>query len=114
MHQDLPVASSLLSGLVDVQPGAVVSRALVKRPTGTVTLFAFDAGEGLSEHAAPFEALIFGVEGSASVTLLGTEHLVHTGEILRLPPRAPHALRALTPFKMLLVMMRDPAPAPSP
>jgi quercetin dioxygenase-like cupin family protein len=110
MHQDLPETPRPLAGLVDVQPGAVVSRALVKRPTGTVTLFAFDVGEGLSEHTAPFEALVIGVEGSASVTLAGAEHIVNVGDLLRLPPRAPHALRALTPFKMLLVMMRDPAP----
>lgn len=112
MHQDLPESPSSLAGLVDVQPGAVVSRALVKRPTGTVTLFAFDVGEGLLEHTTPFEALIIGVEGTATVTMLGAEHVVNPGELLRLPPRAPHALRALTPFKMLLVMMRDPAPAP--
>lgn len=112
MIHDLPVSPSPLAALVDVQPGAVVSRALVKRPTGTVTLFAFDMGEGLSEHAAPFEALIIGVEGSASVTLLGEEHQVKAGDLLRLPPRAAHALRAVTPFKMLLVMMRDPAPPP--
>ncbi|MEP7344900.1 MAG: cupin domain-containing protein [Gemmatimonadaceae bacterium] len=101
-----------MAGLVDIQAGAVVSRALVKRPTGTVTLFAIDAGEGLSEHMAPFEALLIGVEGSAEVSMLGAVHVVKAGDLLRLPPRAPHALHALTPFKMLLVMMRDPAPAP--
>jgi len=111
MHQDLPTSPSQLATLVDFQPGAVVSRALIKRPTGTVTLFAFDAGEGLSEHTAPFEALLIGVEGSAEVSMLGESHYVDSGALLHLPARAPHALRALTPFKMLLVMMRDPAPA---
>lgn len=112
MHQDLPTAPSQVARLVEFQPGAVVSRALIKRPTGTVTLFAFDAGEGLSEHAAPFEALVIGVEGSAEVSMLGEQHQVDAGALLRLPPRAPHSLRAVTPFKMLLVMMRDPAPTP--
>lgn len=112
MHQDLPTSPSQLAQLVDVQPSAVVSRALIKRPTGTVTLFAFDTNEGLSEHSTPFEALLIGVDGSAEVSMLGEVHRVNAGDLLRLPPRAPHSLRALTPFKMLLVMMRDPTPAP--
>jgi quercetin dioxygenase-like cupin family protein len=112
MQHELPESAVPLASLIDLQPGAVVSRALIKRPTGTVTLFAFDQGEGLSEHTAPFEALVVGIEGSGEVTLLGNTHPVHAGDLLRLPPRAPHAVRALTPFKMLLVMMRDPAPAP--
>jgi quercetin dioxygenase-like cupin family protein len=77
-----------------------------------VTLFAFDTGEALSEHSAPFEALLIGVDGSAEVSMLGELHEINAGDLLRLPPKAPHSLRALTPFKMLLVMMRDPAPAP--
>jgi quercetin dioxygenase-like cupin family protein len=92
--------------LVAIQPGAVVSRTLVKKPTGTVTAFAFDAGEGLSEHTAPFDALILGLLGDAEVTLAGTAHRLGSGQILRLPGGEPHAVKAVTPFKMLLIMIR--------
>ncbi len=92
--------------LVAIQPGAVVSRTLVKKPTGTVTAFAFDAGEGLSEHTAPFDALVLGLLGEADVTLAGTAHRLASGELLRLPGGEPHAVKAITPFKMLLIMIR--------
>jgi quercetin dioxygenase-like cupin family protein len=94
------------SSLVAVQAGAVVSRTLVKTGGGTVTAFAFDTGEALSEHSAPFNALVLGVEGTAEVTISGTPHHVSAGEILRLPANEPHALRATTPFKMILVMVK--------
>ena len=103
------LSPSPLAALLAVQPGAVVSRALVKKTVGTVTLFAFDAGEGLSEHSAPHEALVVGVEGEAAVTVSGAEMRVNAGDVLRLPAGAPHALVAKSPFKMLLVMLRDPA-----
>jgi len=89
-----------------LQPGAVVSRTLVKAAGGTVTAFAFDTGEALSEHSAPFDALVLGVEGTAEVTIAGLPHRVSAGEILRLPANEPHALRATTPFKMILVMIK--------
>ena len=92
--------------LVAIQPGAVVSRTLVKKPAGTITAFAFDAGEGLSEHTAPFDALILGLLGEAEITLAGTPHRLGSGEILRLPGGEPHAVKAVTPFKMLLIMIR--------
>lgn len=96
----------LASTLVELQPGAVVSRTLVKKPAGTVTVFAFDAGEGLSEHTAPFDALVLGVEGEAEISISGKPHHVGRGQILRLPADQPHAVKAATPFKMLLVMIR--------
>ncbi|HYV40230.1 MAG TPA: cupin domain-containing protein [Thermoanaerobaculia bacterium] len=96
----------LASDLVRLQPGAVVSRTLVKKASGTVTAFAFDAGEGLSEHTAPFDALLLNLEGEAEVTISSTPHRVGLGEILRLPAGQPHALKAVTPFKMLLIMIR--------
>jgi quercetin dioxygenase-like cupin family protein len=96
-----------LSRLVDYQDGAVVSRAIIKKPTGTVTAFAFDAGEGLSEHTAPFDALVQLVEGSADITVSGQTSRVTAGQILLLPAGQPHALRAAGRFKMLLVMIRD-------
>src|SRR5664280_3349391 len=91
------------SSLVVPQAGAVVSRTLVKAAGGTVTAFAFDTGEALSEHSAPFDALVLGVEGTAEVTIAGLPHRVSAGEILRLPANEPHALRATTPFKMIPV-----------
>ena len=97
----------LASDLVATQPGAVVSRTLIKKASGTVTVFAFDAGEGLSEHTAPFDALVLGLEGEADISISGTPHHVSVGQILKLPAGAPHAVKAATPFKMLLVMVRE-------
>lgn len=95
-----------LAGLVAYQPGAVVSRTLVKTPAGTVTLFAFDAGEGLSEHTAPYDALVVNVEGEAELHVAGTAARLTAGQAMRLPAHQPHAVKALTPFKMLLIMIR--------
>jgi quercetin dioxygenase-like cupin family protein len=95
-----------LSALVDYQAGAVVSRTLVKKETGTVTAFAFDVGEGLSEHTAPFDALAVIVDGEAEISIARTPHRVPAGHLLRLPAGQPHALKALTRFKMLLIMIR--------
>lgn len=96
-----------LAALTEYQDGAVVSRTIVKRPTGTVTAFAFDAGEGLSEHTASFDALVIGVDGAAEFSIAGAPHRVEAGQLLRLPARIPHALKATERFKMLLVMIRD-------
>jgi len=92
--------------VVQYQAGAVVSRTLIKMPAGTVTAFAFDAGEGLSEHTAPFDALVLMVEGEAEISIAGTPHRVKAGELLRLPAHQPHALKAVTRFKMILVMIK--------
>jgi len=99
------------AGLVEYQSGSVVSRTLVKKPTGTVTVFAFDAGEGLSEHATPFDALVLGLDGEAQITIEGRPYAVHGGELLLLPANRPHAVRATQRFKMMLVMIREPRPA---
>lgn len=104
---DTTEGSVELSALAEYQAGSVVSRTIVKKPTGTVTAFAFDAGEGLSEHTAAFDALVIGVEGSAEFTVGGVGHRVTAGELLRLPARVPHALKATQRFKMLLVMIRE-------
>ncbi len=93
-------------GLIEVQPGAVVSRTVMKERSGSVTLFAFDAGEGLSEHSTPHEALVVGLDGEADVTIGGVAALVTAGQALRLPASVPHAVRARSPFRMLLVMLR--------
>ncbi|HEY7187261.1 MAG TPA: cupin domain-containing protein, partial [Vicinamibacterales bacterium] len=87
--------------------GAVVSRTLVKRATGTVTMFAFDHGQGLSEHTAPFDALVQVLEGDVDVTVAGTTHQLSAGEVILMPANQPHALMARTRFKMLLTMIRS-------
>ena len=94
------------ASLVDVQPGAVVSRELISKPQGTVTVFAFDQGQGLSEHTAPYDALVQALEGTVRITLGGVEHEVEEGQLIIMPANVPHALSALTPFKMMLVMIR--------
>jgi quercetin dioxygenase-like cupin family protein len=98
-----------LAGLVGYQDGAVVSREIASLPTGTMTVFAFDAGEQLSEHTAPFDATVIGLEGEAEVRLGGEAHRLQAGEMIIMPAGVPHALRATTRFKMLLVMIKKPA-----
>jgi quercetin dioxygenase-like cupin family protein len=95
-----------LSAFLDYQAGAVVSRTLVKKEGGTVTAFAFDGGEGLSEHTTLFDALVVMVEGEAEVSVAGRPHRVTAGHLLRLPAGRPHAVKAVTRFKMILVMIR--------
>ncbi len=92
--------------LAPYQQGAVVSRTVIKGPAGTVTLFAFDAGEGLSEHTAPFEALVCVLDGVAEVRIDGAPYRVAAGETITLPAGHPHALKAVERFRMLLVMIR--------
>jgi quercetin dioxygenase-like cupin family protein len=95
-----------LSALVQYQPDAVVSRTVLKSGGGSITAFAFDGGQELSEHTSPFEALVLIVEGEAEISLAGTLFRVSAGQILRLPGGQPHAVRALTRLKMILVMIR--------
>ena len=92
--------------LVSYQDGAVVSRIVVKRETGSVTLFAFDAGQELSEHTAPYDALVQIVDGEAAITIAGRPHRLSAGEMILLPAHQPHALQAVSRFKMLLTMIR--------
>lgn len=93
--------------LVPYQVGAVVSRTVIKRPTGTVTLFAFDQGEGLSEHTAPYDALVQVFDGEAEIRIDGVPWRVAAGEMIVMPAGHPHALKAVTRFKMMLVMVRS-------
>lgn len=103
-HADEPTA---VADLVAYQDGSVVSQTLVKGDAGTVTVFAFAAGEGLSEHEAPFDALVLLLEGRATVTVGGVPHALSAGQMLRLPAHVPHGLHADERFKMLLVMIRN-------
>ena len=89
-----------LAASIEYQEGAVVSRVLVKKATGNVTLFAFDAGEGLSEHTTPFDALVHVIEGEASITIGGDDHSVGAGSAVLMPADVPHALEAASRFKM--------------
>ena len=95
-----------LAELVQYQDGSIASRVLLKNKGGTVTLFAFGQGESLSEHTAPFEALVFVVDGKAEVEIAGEVYSVRQGETITLPANIPHAVRAATRFKMLLTMVR--------
>jgi quercetin dioxygenase-like cupin family protein len=98
---------SRLVDLVSYQDGAVVSRIIVKRETGNVTLFAFDADQELSEHTAPYDALVQVLDGEAAITVAGRPHRVCAGEMILLPAHQPHALKAVSRFKMLLTMIRS-------
>jgi quercetin dioxygenase-like cupin family protein len=95
-----------MAGLVEYQTGSVVSRAIIQQKTGTVTLFAFDEGQGLSEHAAPFDALVCLLDGQAEIVISGASHFLKQGEMIIMPAHEPHALKAVKPFKMMLVMIR--------
>ena len=96
-----------LMDLVNYQDGAVVSREIIRKSTGTVTLFAFVKGQGLSEHTAPFDALLHVVDGEAEVTISGNAYHLEQGQIIILPAGETHALKALSKFKMLLAMIRS-------
>jgi len=113
MDADTPGSHNLhsqvheLSNLVDYQTGAVVSRELVNKKTGTVTVFAFDQGQGLSEHTAPFDAIVYLFDGEAEITIAGKPFPLKPGEMIVMPANQPHALKAIKRFKMLLIMVRS-------
>lgn len=96
-----------LRDLIDYQEDAVVSRTVIKRKAGTVTLFAFDKGQGLSEHTAPFDALVYLFDGEAQVVISGKPFHLKEGEMITMPANEPHALRATRRFKMLLIMIKS-------
>lgn len=110
MEQDtqkgLPVVAEITS-MVAYQPGAVVSRTLIDKPTGTLTLFAFDEDQGLSEHTAPYDALVQVLEGEALITISGKEYHLAAGDMIIMPANEPHALKAVKKYKMLLGMIRS-------
>jgi len=96
-----------LTDLVHYQKDAIVSKTIVEKKTGTVTLFAFDRGQGLSEHTAPFDALVCILDGEATVTISGKNHLLKEGETVLMPANEPHALEGPGRFKMMLIMIRS-------
>lgn len=104
--EDLTVGKANLTDLVDYQKDSVVSRTIVDKHAGTVTLFAFDEGQGLSEHTAPYDAVIHLLEGEAEVMISGKVHRLRAGEAIIMPANQPHSLKALKKFKMMLIMIR--------
>jgi len=96
-----------LKSLIDYQDGSVVSREIIRKSTGTITLFAFDQGQGLSEHTAPFDALVIILDGQAEITISGQAFKLTEGQMIILPVNEVHALKAISRFKMLLVMIRS-------
>jgi len=105
--EDLRGKALKAKDLVAYDKGAVVSRTIIEKKTGTVTIFSFDKGQGLSEHTAPFDALVELLDGEAEVTIAGKPRRVKAGEFIIMPAEVPHALKAVKKFKMALVMIRS-------
>jgi quercetin dioxygenase-like cupin family protein len=106
----VPVPAALpvsLRDMVSFQDGSIVSRMLMNKSSGTVTLFAFASGEGLSEHSAPYDALLVNLEGTVEVTIGGIPHTLQEGKMILMPAGIPHAVKALSRFKMMLVMIHE-------
>lgn len=97
----------VLADLLEYQADSVVSQEIVKKDTGTITLFAFDKGQGLSEHTAPFDALAYIADGRAEIKISGNPSIVKKGGMIIMPANKPHALKAVQKFKMLLVMLKS-------
>jgi quercetin dioxygenase-like cupin family protein len=104
--QDATPLTGVMADLVVYQAGSVVSRVILKQGTGNVTVFAFDRGQGLSEHTTPFDALVHILDGAAEITVGGTPHDLRAGEMILMPASIPHALKANERFKMALTMIR--------
>jgi quercetin dioxygenase-like cupin family protein len=105
--EKLEAKATQLVDLIDYQEGSVVSRTVIDKEAGTVTLFAFDEGQGLSEHTAPYDAMVQVLEGDVKVTISGKAIMVKQGEMTIMPANQPHALSAVTRFKMLLTMIKS-------
>jgi quercetin dioxygenase-like cupin family protein len=103
----IPAQKFSLRDAVSYQDKAIVSREIVSKNTGTVTIFAFDKGQGLSEHTAPFDALVHILDGEVEILISGEPHFLKEGEMINMPAGKPHALKALDRFKMLLIMIRS-------
>ena len=102
-----PAQVSRVVDMVGYQDGAVVSRTVLKQPAGNVTLFAFDAGQELSEHTAPYDALVQVLDGEAEITIAGRPHRLRAGDMIVMPANQPHAVKAASRFKMMLTMIRS-------
>ena len=107
MSNELLGKTLKVENLIDYQENSVVSREIVRKETGTVTIFAFDKGEGLSEHTAPFDAMVQVVDGEAEIIISNISNIVKKGEMIIMPANDPHALKAIERFKMILTMIRS-------
>ena len=107
MNDELKSVVINVEDLLDYQEGAVVSREIIRKETGTVTIFAFDKGEGLSEHTAPFDAMVQIIDGKAEITISGKKNTLERGDMIIMPADEPHALHALEQYKMILTMIRS-------
>ena len=105
--KNLKAKALKLADLTSYQKGSIVSREIINKKTGTVTVFAFDKGEGLSEHTAPFDALVYIIDGEAKIIVSGKQHTVKKNEMIIMPANKPHSLKAVKKFKMLLVMIKS-------
>jgi len=106
--QDLKAKALDIEKLVEYQDDTVVSREVIKKELGTVTFFAFDKGQGLSEHSAPFDAMVQVIDGEAEITISGVKNTVSKGEMIIMPANEPHALQAVNkPYKMILTMIKS-------
>lgn len=107
MTKEIKEQATKLNEMINYQEGSVVSRTLIGKKSGTVTLFAFDAGQGLSEHTAPYDAMVYLLEGKAEITISGKLYHLEEGEMIIMPANDPHALKAEKPFKMMLIMIKS-------
>ncbi|MBE6490031.1 MAG: cupin domain-containing protein [Methanobrevibacter sp.] len=108
MNEDIKSKALETQLLLDYQKDSVVSREIIKKELGTVTVFAFDQGQGLSEHSAPFDAMVQIIDGEAEITISGEKHTVKKGEMIIMPANEPHALQAEnSPYKMILTMIKS-------
>lgn len=107
MSKELESIPIRLDDLIEYQEGSVVSREIIRKETGTVSIFAFDIGEGLSEHTAPFDAMVQVIDGRAEIIIAGNKNLVDEGDMIIMPANIPHALHAVEKFKMVLTMIRS-------
>lgn len=105
-EKKLPTNAARLTDLIEYQEASIVSRTLIDKKAGTVTLFAFDEQQGLSEHTAPYDAMVQIIDGEVEITISGKTHHVKEGEMIIMPANKPHALKAIKRFKMLLTMIR--------
>ncbi|MBS7258703.1 MAG: cupin domain-containing protein [Methanobrevibacter sp.] len=108
MSEDIKSKALETQSLIDYQKDSVVSKEIIKKELGTVTVFAFDKGQGLSEHSTPFDAMVQIIDGEAEITISGVKHTVKAGEMIIMPADEPHALQAVNcPYKMILTMIKS-------
>jgi quercetin dioxygenase-like cupin family protein len=102
----MPAVTKLIDS-IEYQKDSAVSKTIIKQNNGNVTIFAFDQGQGLSEHTTPFDALVYIIDGEAKISIAGEDHLLKQGEMIIMPANKPHALKAVMKFKMMLVMIKS-------